>query len=480
MAVYVGVNSILGSGKGFFIGATPAKVAYLGALKIWERFNPFRIENVNITNEAVPDGALGCWVTLIGGGGGGAAGQKTSSTGGGSGAGGAKVVRIWIPRDLLGATYSISRGIGGAPSAYPSVTNGSAGTASTFVSGGVSLSAGGGSGGRYVIADAAPAGGVASASGISGATLINGSDGVKAGTTSQNGVSNPSGGGASGGRGAYTSGGSSPNGGTGGSSETVAGAAGGTPTSTAGQTPVAATAGNAGAGGGGGGKPSSGSAGDGGAGGLYGGGGGGGGSCANSGSNTPGDGGRGGDGYCLVEWTDQNPLYDQTTIFNTPGTWTWTAPPELSVGDKVDVVLCSGGRGGSRSGSGAAGIGGKAGVLAYATITIGTEISPGGTLSGVIGSGGASNDGNGGNTTCTTLGLTALGATARVGSGQPGGSVGYITLHGSSYAGGVGGVGNGAAGNAPGGGGSGGWWGGGNVDGGPGAPGRVWVRAYRI
>jgi hypothetical protein len=184
----------------------------------------------------------------------------------------------------------------------------------------------------------------------------------------------------------------------------------------------------------------------------------------------------------LVEWVATSPTYDETTIFNTVGTWSWTAPPQLTAGDKVDVILCSGGRGGQKGSSGD-GRGGSGGALVYTTITIGTEIPVGGTLTGIIGAGGAANDGNGGNTTCTTIGLTALGATTRVASGLQGGTPGYVSVNKRTYAGGLGGDGAatifGRAGGVPGGGGN-----GGNGmtigDGGVGGSGRVWVRGYQI
>ncbi|WNM64844.1 hypothetical protein SEA_ALPINESIX_24 [Mycobacterium phage AlpineSix] len=85
--------------------------------KVWPTFEPFTLENVNLTDEPVPAGASGCWVTLGGAGGGGGSGRRSNSGyryGGGGGGGGAFIERVWIPRASLGSTYTITRGAGGA------------------------------------------------------------------------------------------------------------------------------------------------------------------------------------------------------------------------------------------------------------------------------------------------------------------------------------------------------------------------------
>ncbi|AGK88100.1 hypothetical protein CASbig_54 [Mycobacterium phage CASbig] len=61
---------------GVFVGDAAAKV-YVGAMKIWPPvpdFTPFTISSEDpgyedLIDEQVPEGASGCWVTLIGGGG---------------------------------------------------------------------------------------------------------------------------------------------------------------------------------------------------------------------------------------------------------------------------------------------------------------------------------------------------------------------------------------------------------------------------
>ncbi|BDY31421.1 glycine-rich domain-containing protein [Mycolicibacterium mageritense] len=470
MALYVGGVPIIPAGSGVYIGDQLASAVYLGTQLIWERFSETHIENTDLSDAPVPEGASGCWVTLIGGGGGGGGGRRgatdTSRRGGPGGGGAAVIVRVWIPAALLGPTYSVSRGFGGSAGNTPSSTgNGIAGTdggASVFTSGDVMLTAGGGGGATGATSTAngtVGAGGTWSATGVT-ATGANGTAGGQYNSTTPN---NTAGGAAGGGAGA----------GFNSSNLTLAARAGGdTIYASGGAIGTNGPDQSTGVPGSGGGGANNGSSQSVGRGGLYGGGGGGAGSTT-GGSNTAG---VGADGYSLVEWTDQNPSYSHTDIFNTPGAWSWIAPPELAAGDRVDVILCSGGRGGW-SGSGSPGIGGQAGTFAHATITIGTEIGVGGTLSGSIGSGGSANDGNGGNTTCTTIGLTALGATARMPSGIPGGTPGTVKVNGITYGGGSGGQSYDDPGRAPGGGGA-----GGSVfgNGGAGAGGKVWIRAYQV
>ncbi|AYD87773.1 hypothetical protein SEA_ARCUSANGELUS_24 [Mycobacterium phage ArcusAngelus] len=118
--------------------------------KVWPTFEPFTLENVNLTDEPVPAGASGCWVTLGGAGGGGGSGRRANSGsryGGGGGGGGAYIPRVFIPASLLGPTYTVSRGIGGSGGSGSSGVSGSGGGPSTFSSGSVILIANGGAGG---------------------------------------------------------------------------------------------------------------------------------------------------------------------------------------------------------------------------------------------------------------------------------------------------------------------------------------------
>ncbi|WP_161552073.1 glycine-rich domain-containing protein [Mycobacterium xenopi] len=242
-------------------------------------FTPFAEENINRTNQPVPFGCSGCWVTLIGGG---ASGNQANVTAGQQGGpGGGRLNRVFIPAASLGSTYSVTRGLG-------ATTARTSGGDSMFTSGSVALTA---QGGQYPNAFS-QAGGSWSATGISGVT---GADGTTGGNGSPNsnpgspGVNNPNNAGAGGGGGTASSG---TTGGKGGDSSTVTGGAGGTTTAHRdGFSPADAAPGNGGAGGGGGG----GNGGAGAKGGLYGGGGGGG-----AGQNGPF--GAGGDGYTLVEW----------------------------------------------------------------------------------------------------------------------------------------------------------------------------------
>lgn len=130
-----------------------------------------REENTNRTNHTVPAWASGCYVTLIGGGAaGGTGGVGGNAFGGGGGGGGGRIDRVWIPKASLGSTYTVVRGTAGT-------TAGGNAAASTFSSGSVSLSAGGGAGGATGgTAGDGGAGGTCSASGVS-ATTHNGTAG---------------------------------------------------------------------------------------------------------------------------------------------------------------------------------------------------------------------------------------------------------------------------------------------------------------
>ncbi|OBJ16270.1 serine hydrolase [Mycobacterium sp. 1245801.1] len=247
----------------------PPQIAF-GELTAEGGYRPFTVENTNKTAQPVPIGAKGCWVTLIGAG---AAGSNTTDGGGWAGVtrgggSGSRVDRIWVPREVLGDTYTVTRGIGAARG-----SNGN-GTASMFTSGAVNLTAGGGTAGI---------GGIATAAGIDATgKLHNGKNSGESDTTDDVG--------AGGGVGGPSLGGAQA-GGNGGNSKTVTGGLHGNP----GAKPADAAAGHGGAGGGGGNSYS----GPGGDGGLYGGGGGGAGQAYFSNGV---QGGKGGDGYTLIEW----------------------------------------------------------------------------------------------------------------------------------------------------------------------------------
>lgn len=254
-------------------------------------FTPYSEENTNRTNQPVPAGASGCWVTLTGGG-------ASGSTEGDGGGGGAGIQRVWIPASLLGPTYSVSVGVGGV--------NGASGTASTFTSGQVALSAGGGQVSASPGGTTPGLGGTATATGVSPA-MTNGGNGAAweqntvtgPGLAGGNSTGNAGAGGGAGGR--NNAAGVKYAGGNGGNSATVTGGAGGT-NGGAGSAPADATDGNGGAGGGGASNGYSGTAGNGGNGGKYGGGGGGGGYWyiyPSSHWSTPGNGGP---GHTLIEW----------------------------------------------------------------------------------------------------------------------------------------------------------------------------------
>ena len=238
---------------------------------------PFPDENLDLVDQPVPHGvSTGAWVTLIGGGAGGLHGVAAinyTRAGGGAGA----YLRVFVPIEEFGETYSITRGLGGAGqhSGLPSV----------FTTGDVSLSAGGGVTGG--------AGGACSVVGVptEGAALLSG---AAAGASS--GSEAPAGGGTGGS--SWGSGALNP-GSAGGSSASRPGGAGGRPGVPA-VTPAAAEAEGGGGGGGGyGAGVYGGTAQPGAAGGKWGAGGGAGGS---SWDGPAGAGGAGADGYTLVVW----------------------------------------------------------------------------------------------------------------------------------------------------------------------------------
>lgn len=278
------LNVVSGYPDGTYVLAT-----YLGERK----FEAFSEENVNRTNQPVPDGVAGCWVTLGGGSGGGGGGQKNTPAayGGGGGGGGAKIFRTWIPVSLLGPTYSVTRGTYGLPGVGGTTGNGGTGGnggASTFTSGSVSMSAGGGTGGTGGSTSATVPGGAGGTASVSGttATTAAGTAGGSGGSSASAGVNNTAGGGAGGGGGGTSSGSVSP--GKGGDSTAAAGTAAAA-ANQAGANPAA---------GGGGGNSAGIAAGRNGGDGCGAGGGGGG----AGGTSFGGDGGDGGRGYTLIEW----------------------------------------------------------------------------------------------------------------------------------------------------------------------------------
>jgi hypothetical protein len=269
---------------------------------------PFSEENVTRLNMAVPAGVAGAWVTLLGGGAGAGVGFFSGAAdrgGAGGGGGGAYVGRVWIPRSFLGANYTVTQG--------PVATAGQAGSAATFVSGSVSLSAGGGSpggDGTGTTAGAGGAGGTATVSGL-GATTDSGgagsAGGLPAGGSATSAADWLTGGGpGGGGSGGWSGGASIGVSGNGGSSATATGGAGRATNGGVGGAGGNAAAGNAGGGGGGGNNASGSFNGqNGGAGGSYGAGGGG--ASPSNNAAVVGVGGSGGPGYNLVEWVKAVP-----------------------------------------------------------------------------------------------------------------------------------------------------------------------------
>ncbi|MBU8830821.1 serine hydrolase domain-containing protein [Mycolicibacterium goodii] len=269
-------------------------------------FEPFIEENVNRTDAPVPDGATGAWVTLGGAGGGGGkgatGGEGTIRYGGNGGGGGAKIHRTWVPRELMGTTYSVTQGLGGSGggSGWGS-NNGQDGGRSQFTSGGMALTANGGKGGlagydSNAQTSATP-GGTATYSGMQGhpVTGIGGGSGARGGFSGANNPNGSSGGGGGGGN--ISANGSFLSAGKGGDTTAGPGGAAGTALNGYDGKPGVNTTDGPGSGGGGGKS----SGGDGGPGGTAGGGGGGAGAKASVNLSV---GGRGGDGYNRIEWSN--------------------------------------------------------------------------------------------------------------------------------------------------------------------------------
>ena len=271
-------------------------------------FNPNKYENIPFTDETVPSGVAGCYVSLTGGGGAGGGGATRGGTGtgngGGGGGGGAHVSRVWVPAVSLGSTFSLSRGIGGA--GVGQGTTGNAGGVSTFSSGSITITANGGAGGLSAATPTGGSGGTFSVSGgLTYDVAANGESGGPGSTTQAAGTAGTAsatnagaggGGGGSNKSNAYA-------GGAGGDSLTQLGGAAGPANSGAGGTATDSALGLGGAGGGGGGGGAGGGANgrDGGTAGTAGGGGGGGGGKEGL-SGFGGNSGAGAAGYTMIEW----------------------------------------------------------------------------------------------------------------------------------------------------------------------------------
>lgn len=425
MPVYIGDTALADA----FAGTSDVSAIYLGSDKVWPVIEfPYTIINADVTGAAIPDGATGAWVELWGKGANGTNGTRESSTqssgegnGGKGGGGGGHVDEIFIYREDMGSTWDLifSSGV------------------SRFASGSINLIANGASG---------TSAGTASVAGLtaeyySPKASNGGAGGITQGASG--GDSNGGGAGGAGGGSAKWTGDNAPNtdspgtrgigsnGGTnGGSGGTAYGAGNSTHTASGG-------------GGGGGGGYTAGQNGTAGT------------------VNSAGIGGSGGSARARVQWVNTFvPKKKAYPVITTAGAWSWTCPMWMRNGDKVDIAICGAGKGGNKGTSTSAGAGGRAGSYQGITLTVGVHVNPGGTISGVIGTGGAANGGNGGNTTCVYTGgtLTALGATTVLGSVATNGETrAPFTFNGRTYEGGAGGAYNalmaGSPGSAPGGGG---------------------------
>jgi hypothetical protein len=163
-------------------------------------FASFTLENTEVpAGTPVPTGASGAWVILVGQGGpGGTGGSQSGSnhtvSGGVGGGGGARVGWGFVPVSAMGSTYSLTAGTFSTASGSPLPF-------ATFISGGVTLSAGWGNPGGFI---GQP--GVASQSGISGIPM---GDGGSSGANTTDGAGAGGGNGGTGdshGAGSHTSG----------------------------------------------------------------------------------------------------------------------------------------------------------------------------------------------------------------------------------------------------------------------------------
>jgi hypothetical protein len=268
-----------------------------------DAFTPFTEENLPRSGQLLPTGSRfkGVWVTLIGTGGGGSGGETAagakSYAGGSGGGGGALVPRVFIPRASLGSTYTVAVPSSGGAGSVATSQPGTSGADTTFVSGSTNIVAGGGKAGTTYLA-AGLGGTVTGTTGVAG---TNGGAGVSSGAGGPgiNGPATNSGGAGGGGGGGanvlstrYASGkGGDANGQPGGAVKAAASSLPGDP----GSLPVLGLAGSGASGG-----ASDNAAG--GAGRGYGSGGGG-------ASLWCPNGGQGGPGYSMVEFTDILPVY---------------------------------------------------------------------------------------------------------------------------------------------------------------------------
>ena len=418
MPVYIGDTEITAA----YNGASAASAIYLGSDKVWPVITfPYTVINSDVTGAAIPPGATGAWIELWGKGANGGGGGYDSTTqssghaaGGNGGGGGAHVKEIFVYVEDMGSTWDLIF----SP------------TISRFVSGAVDLRAGAASGtsggtafqagltAEYYSVEAINGAARGANSNGAGAGGANGGDSDWTGDNAPN-TSPP------GTRGTGSNGGT--NGGTGG---TAYGAGNSLHTA-------------AGGGGGGGGGYTAGQNGSPGT------------------SRSGGVGGSGGSARARIQWVNTFvPKKKAYPVITTAGAWSWTCPTWMRNGDKVDIAICGAGKGGNKGTSTSAGAGGRAGTYQGITLTVGVHVNPGGTISGVIGTGGAANGGNGGNTTCVYTGgtLTALGATGVLGSVATNGETrADFVFNGRTYPGGAGGSYNalmaGSPGSAPGGGG---------------------------
>ncbi|OBC03378.1 hypothetical protein A5784_14190 [Mycobacterium sp. 852013-50091_SCH5140682] len=444
MPIYIG-----GDAASIYVGNELQDAVYLGSDRIWPPISfPYIIENTNLTDAETPTEAAGAIVELAGGGGPGKAGavmpsQNNVVAAGGDGGGGAAAIgtaglRFFIPIEDLGPLFSV---IVGSP-----------GTASSFVSGSVQLNAGAGTNSAAGTPSISGIGYGFSAPGSLGPNTLGGAAGGGQGRTARTDSNKNV---------SYTPG-------TAGSDSLFK--AGG-PYLSPDPVPEA-------------GKPSGG-AGGGAAGRGYGAGGGGG-SGQIQGTPVDGSGRVGGPGYARVTFTDKRHYWGRFLA----GSWSWTLPSWLRNGDKIRLTGLGGGRGGDKGGSTSGGAGGRAGAWNDVALTVGVDVPVGGTLVGVVGTGGAINSGNGSNTTCTTVGFVALGATAsNGGTATAGDSSGIHSYFDDDYIGGLGGLyggdlnltdpvgGDGGPGSGGGGGGSLFFQG---KNGGKGGDGRLFIHAYQV
>lgn len=164
-----------------------------------------------------------------------------------------------------------------------------------------------------------------------------------------------------------------------------------------------------------------------------------------------------------------------TIRFTAPGTYEYQIPEWA---EAVDVVLLGGGGGGDNGGL-SLGDGGLPGAWHSVTLERGVGIPwTTTTITGVIGAGGF--EASGSATTATATGMTAISAAGGAGAASgdfTGQGVTELMFNGERYQGGADQTIPGRQGNPSGGGGAGGWFFG---NGGPGARGQAWFRAYRL